>query len=218
MNATIPILIVDDQALFREGLHTLLSVQPDFEVVGEASNGEEAIRLAVRFHPAVILMDLRMPVMDGVTATRRLKDTLPDCRVLVLTTFDDDENVFEGLRAGAVGYLLKDVSSDKLFEAIRATARGEYFLTPSITAKVLAEFSRISRPVVPSSNNPIEALSGREIEILKLVAMGSSNKEIAERLVIAEGTVKNHMTNILNKLEVKDRMQAVLKAKDTGLI
>ena len=218
MNSVIPILIVDDQALFREGLHTLLSVQPDFEVVGEAANGEEAIRLAVQYQPTVVLMDLRMPVMDGVTATRRLKATLPNCKVLVLTTFDDDENVFEGLRAGAVGYLLKDVSSDKLFEAVRATARGEYFLTPSITAKVLAEFSRISRPSTPALDSPVESLSGREIEILKLVAMGSSNKEIAERLVIAEGTVKNHMTNILNKLESKDRMQAVLKAKELGLI
>src|SRR5512138_2969444 len=146
---SVGILIVDDQALFREGLRTLLTVQPDFEVVGEAANGEEALRLAVMLQPNVVLMDLRMPVMDGVTATRRLHETLLRCRVLVLTTFDDDELVFDGLRAGAVGYLLKDVSSDKLFEAIRTANRGEYFLLPSITAKVMTEFSRLSRAAPP---------------------------------------------------------------------
>lgn len=212
------IIIVDDQALFREGLRTLLSVQPDFEVLGEAANGEEALRQAVKLRPAVVLMDLRMPVMDGVTATRRLHETLPQCKVIVLTTFDDDEYVFEGLRAGAVGYLLKDVSSEQLFEAIRAADRGEYFLLPSITAKVMAEFSRISRSPSVSLEALAEPLSPRELEILRLVATGASNREIADRLVIAEGTVKNHLTNILGKLNVKDRMQAVLKAKEYGLI
>lgn len=217
MRATIPILIVDDQALFREGLRTLLSVQPDFEVVGEAANGEEALRLAVQLQPKVVLMDLRMPVLDGVTATRRLHTQLPDCRVIVLTTFDDDEYVFDGLRAGAVGYLLKDVSSDKLFEAIRAAARGEYFLLPSITAKVMEEFARMSQ-LAPVQYEPLaDPLSMREMEILNLVATGASNKQIAQNLVIAEGTVKNHLTNILSKLGVKDRMTAVLKAKELGL-
>lgn len=215
---TVGILIVDDQALFREGLRTLLTVQPDFEVLGEAGNGEEALRLAVRSQPNVVLMDLRMPVMDGVTATQRLRETLPQCKVIVLTTFDDDETVFDGLRAGAVGYLLKDVSSEKLFEAIRAADRGEYFMLPSITAKVMAEFSRLSR----SAPAPIEALaeplSPREMEILRLVATGASNRDIADTLVIAEGTVKNHLTNILGKLSAKDRMQAVLKAREYGLI
>jgi len=218
MNHPIRILLVDDQALFREGLNTLLSVQPDFEVVGEASNGEEALRLAVQRQPHVILMDLRMPVLDGVTATRRLRTLLPDCRVIVLTTFDDDEFVFDGLRAGAVGYLLKDVSSDKLFEALRAAARGEYFLLPSITAKVIEEFARVS-PVARVPVEPlVDPLSAREIEILRLVATGASNKEIAEMLVIAEGTVKNHLTNILAKLSAKDRLQAVLKARELGLL
>jgi DNA-binding NarL/FixJ family response regulator len=215
---TVEILIVDDQALFREGLRTLLSVQPDFKVVGEAANGEEALRQAVINRPDVILMDLRMPLMDGVTATRRLRETLSNCKVIVLTTFDDDELVFDGLRAGAVGYLLKDVSSDKLFEAIRAADRGEYFLLPSITAKVMAEFSRLSRLAPTTVETLAEPLSPRELEILRLVATGSSNKEIADVLIIAEGTVKNHLTNILGKLNVKDRMQAVLKAKEYGLI
>jgi DNA-binding NarL/FixJ family response regulator len=215
---TVNILIVDDQSLFREGLRTLLSVQPDFEVVGEAGNGEEALRMAIRLKPDIILMDLRMPVMDGVTASQRLRKSLPQSKVIVLTTFDDDEYVFDGLRAGAVGYLLKDVSSEKLFEAIRAAVRGEYFLLPSITAKVMAEFSRLSR-MAPVPASPLEEpLSPRELEILHLVATGASNREIADNLVIAEGTVKNHLTNILGKLNVKDRMQAVLKAREYGLI
>jgi len=187
-------------------------------VVGEASNGEEALRLALQHQPQVVLMDLRMPVMDGVTATRRMKATLPDCRVIVLTTFDDDESVFDGLRAGAVGYLLKDVTSDKLSDAIRAAARGEYFLLPSITAKVMAEFSRLVRPASGAVQPLVDPLSEREMEILRLVATGASNKQIAEQLVIAEGTVKNHLTNILNKLDAKDRMQAVLRAQELGLL
>ncbi len=218
MNGTIKILLVDDQALFREGLRTLLEVQPDFKVVGEASNGEEALRIAAIEKPSVVLMDLRMPVMDGVTATRRLKDTHPSCKVIVLTTFDDDDYVFDGLRAGAVGYLLKDVSSEKLYEAIRSADRGDYFLMPSITAKVLAEFSRMARPNRIAIEAMSAALSARELEVLRMVATGASNKEIADALVIAEGTVKNHLTSILAKLEVRDRMQAVLKARDLGLI
>ncbi|HEX2996072.1 MAG TPA: response regulator transcription factor [Anaerolineales bacterium] len=218
MNHQIRILIVDDQVLFREALHTLLDTQADFQVVGEAVNGEEAIRLAVSLRPNVVLMDLRMPVLDGVSATRRLQDVFSECRVIALTTFDDDELVFDGLRAGAAGYLLKDVSSDKLFEAIRATDRGEYFLLPSITAKVVAEFSRLSRPTPRSTSTLIDPLSAREIEILRLVATGASNKEIAESLVIAEGTVKNHLTSIFSKLDVKDRMQAVIKGNDLGIL
>jgi len=218
MNTRVRILIVDDQALFREGLHTLLSVQPDFEVVGEAGNGEEAIRMAANTRPNVVLMDLRMPVLDGVSATRRLHQLLPDSRVIVLTTFDDDELVFDGLRAGAAGYLLKDVSSEKLFEAIRVAARGDYFLLPSITAKVVAEFARLSKPA-PRIIEPLaEPLSPREVEILKLVATGASNREIADALVIAEGTVKNHLISIFGKLSVKDRMQAVIKAGEYGIL
>jgi DNA-binding NarL/FixJ family response regulator len=218
MRIPIRVLLVDDQVLFREALHTLLSVQSDFEVVAEASNGEEALRLALEYQPDVVLMDLRMPVMDGATATRRLKNQLPGCRVIVLTTFDDDEYVFDGLRAGAVGYLLKDTSSDKLFEAINAAARGDYFLMPSITAKVLAEFARISSPATHPVGDSTTNLSDREIEVLRLVATGASNKEIASHLIIAEGTVKNHLTNILSKVGAQDRLQAVLRAREMGYL
>src|SRR6185503_6575892 len=144
--SVIKIILVDDQPLFREGLRTLLSVHSDFEVVGEAANGEEAVRLAMIHQPAVVLMDLQMPVLDGVEATRRLHHEYPDCPVIVLTTFDDDELVFDGLRAGALGYLLKDAPSEKLAEAIRLAARGESFLQPSVAAKVVAEFARLTTP------------------------------------------------------------------------
>src|SRR2546426_587459 len=214
----IKILLVDDQPLFREGLRTLLSVHPDFEVVGEAGNGEEAIRLVRLLLPSGGLMDLQMPVLDGVAATRSLHEEQPDCRVIVLTTFDDDEMVFDGLRAGAVGYLLKDAPSEKLAEAIRVAARGESFLQPSVAAKVVAEFARLSRKTVVTQNSVIEPLSERELEILRLIARGASNREIASALFLAEGTVKNHVTNILGKLEARDRTQAALKAKESGLI
>lgn len=214
----IRILIVDDQSLFREGLRTLLSVQADLEVVAEAANGEEALRQAAAARPDVVLMDLQMPVLDGVAATRRLRAELPESRVIVLTTFDNDEYVFEGLRAGAVGYLLKDAPSEKLVEAIRAAARGESFLQPSVAAKVVAEFARLAEATPTRPQPLVEPLSERELEILRLIATGASNKEIASRLFIAEGTVKNHVTNILGKLEVRDRTQAALKAKELRLI
>jgi DNA-binding NarL/FixJ family response regulator len=214
----IRILLVDDQPLFREGLHTLLSVQPDFEVVGEAGNGAEALRLARSLHPAVVLMDLQMPVLDGVAATQQLCEQQPECRVIVLTTFDDDELVFDGLRAGAIGYLLKDAPSEKLGEAIRSAARGESFLQPSVAAKVVAEFARLTRKPEAHPSTLIEPLSEREREVLRLIANGSSNREIAGKLCLAEGTVKNHITNILAKLAVRDRTQAALKAVELGLL
>lgn len=214
----IRLLLADDQSLFREGLKTLLSVQDDMEVVAEAENGEEALRMAALQSPNVVLMDLRMPVMDGVRATQRMREVFPDIKVLILTTFDDDELVFDGLRAGAIGYLLKDVSSERLYEAIRAAAKGEYFLQPSITAKVLNEFVRLPRSAPVRSDPLSESLSPREMEILKLVGTGISNREIAERLVISEGTVKNHLSSILAKMEVKDRLQAVIKAREIGLL
>src|SRR6267143_4880125 len=205
----IKILLVDDQPLFREGLRTLLSVHGDFEVVGEAGNGEEALRAVRSLLPSVVLMDLQMPVLDGVAATLRLHQELPNVRVIVLTTFDDDEMVFDGLRAGAVGYLLKDAPSEKLAEAIHVAARGETFLQPSVAAKVVAEFARLTSPAsktaAPSqllNDLLIEPLSDREREILSLITNGASNREIANTLFLAEGTVKNHVTNILGKLGV----------------
>jgi DNA-binding NarL/FixJ family response regulator len=215
----IRVLLVDDQALFREGLETLLSVHRDIQVVGQASNGQEAVEVAAQVGPDVVLMDVRMPILNGVRATRRLKRAQPQCRVIVLTTFDDDEYVFDALRAGAVGYLLKDVASARLVEAIRAAARGESILEPSVAAKVIAEFTRVSS-MVPSAQMEqlVEPLSERELEILGLIARGASNREIADQLFIAEGTVKNHVTHILGKLDVRDRTQAALKARELGLL
>lgn len=217
----IRVLLVDDQALFCEGLRTLLDLQPDIEVVGEANNGREAIECVARAAPDVVLMDVQMPVLDGVAATRDIRAHHPNTQVIVLTTFDDDEYVFEALRAGAVGYLLKDVASDRLAEAVRSAARGESFLQPSVAAKVVAEYIRLAdAPYARERANQalVEPLSDRELEILRLVATGASNKEIAATLVIAEGTVKNHVTNILGKLGVRDRTQAALKVKELGLV
>lgn len=215
----IRVLLVDDQALFREGLETLLSVHKDIRIVGQASDGREAVEVAVEVQPEVVLMDVRMPVLDGVAATRLLKKELPQCRVIVLTTFDDDEYIFDALRTGAVGYLLKDVTSAQLVEAIRLAARGESTLEPSVAAKVIAEFTRVSS-MVPSTQKEqlLEPLSEREREILVLIAAGASNKEIASQLFIAEGTVKNHVTHILGKLGVRDRTQAALRARELGLL
>ena len=212
----IRVLIVDDQALFREGLRTLLSVQADIDVVGEAGDGIEAIQECARLKPDVVLMDMLMPRLDGVETTRRLHAEHSGCQVIILTTFDDDEYVFDGLRAGALGYLLKDAPSEKLLEAIRAAARGESFLQPSVAAKVVAEFSRLADH--PSGEELVEPLSEREREVLQLLSSGASNREIAEVLVIAHGTVKNHVTSILGKLGVRDRTQAAIKARELGLI
>jgi len=215
----IRVLLVDDQVLFREGLEILLSVHKDIQIVGNASNGQEAVEVAAQVRPDVVLMDVRMPVLDGVRATSLLKDVLPQSKVIVLTTFDDDEYIFDALRSGAVGYLLKDVDSAQLVEAIRAVARGESILEPSVAAKVIAEFSRVSS-MVPSvqMEQLVEPLSERELEILVLIARGASNKEIANQLYITEGTVKNHITHILSKLGVRDRTQAAIKAKELGLL
>jgi DNA-binding NarL/FixJ family response regulator len=216
---TIRVLLVDDQALFREGLEILLSVHKDIQVVGQASNGQEAVDVAAKVRPDVVLMDVRMPVMDGVRATRLLKEGQTQCKVIVLTTFDDDEYIFDALRMGAVGYLLKDVASTQLVEAIRAAARGESTLEPSVAAKLITEFTRVSSMVPPvQMEQLIEPLSGREREILFLIARGASNKEIANQLYIAEGTVKNHVTHILGKLGVRDRTQAALKARELDLL
>lgn len=213
----IRVLLADDQALFREGLHTLLATYPDLEIVGQAANGAEAVRLAVATCADVVLMDLRMPVMDGATATRQIVAARADCRVIALTTFDDDDSVFDALRAGAVGYLLKDVGSEQLVEAIRLARRGESFLQPSIASKVVAELGRLSRAGATVDGRALATLSTREVEVLRLVARGASNKDIAVQLDIVEGTVKNHMTSIFGKLGVTDRTQAALRARELGL-
>ena len=213
------LLLVDDQALFREGLRTLLGLQADFEIAGEAANGEEAVALVRRLLPDVVLMDLRMPVLGGVEATRRITAEAPAVRVIVLTTFEEDEEVFAALRAGAAGYLLKASPSAKLCEAIRLAARGESLLEPSVAAKVVAEFARIGDREPRRSFPPLaEPLSIRERDVLRLLAEGRSNKEIAGELGIAEGTVKNHMSNVLGKLGVLDRTQAALRARELDLI
>jgi DNA-binding NarL/FixJ family response regulator len=215
----ISVMLVDDQALFRDGLRAVLSVQPGIRVVAEASNGKEAVACAQKMEPQVVLMDLRMPVMNGVEATRAIRAAMPASGVIVLTTFDDDEQVFDALRAGALGYLLKDAPPARLVEAIRAAARGESFLQPSIAAKVLAEFNRLSPKRQSADNRSLwEKLSSREIEVLKTLAEGKSNKEIGVALNLAEGTVKNHLSNIFGKLGVLDRTQAALLARARGLI
>ncbi|MGE5375064.1 MAG: response regulator [Bacteroidota bacterium] len=216
---TIRVLIVDDQALFREGLETLLSVHRDIDVIGQAPNGDVAVDLAMKLRPDVVLMDMQMPVLDGGGATRRIKQSLPDCRVIALTTFDDRETIFEALRAGAVGYLLKDLDSAQLAEAIRLTARGDSILEPSVAAKVVAEFSRVSAPVGgPGSQVLSEQLSDRELEVLRLVAQGLSNREIAARLFISPGTAKTHIHNLCGKLGAQNRTEAAIRAREMGLV
>src|SRR5882672_389499 len=203
----IRVLLADDQALFLEGLQALLEAHADIEIVGRASNGEEAVALCSSLVPDVVLMDLRMPVLGGVAAILRLSAAKSPCKVIALTTFDDDDSVFEALRAGAVGYLLKDVGSERLVEAIRASARGESFLEPAVAAKVVAEFARLSRSL-PQPSALADPLSEREVEVLRWLARGASNKEIAAHLRIAEGTVKNHLTSVFGKLGVEDRTSA----------
>ena len=202
------VMLVDDHRLFREGLRSLLATASDIEVVAEASDGQEAMRLAGIVKPDVVVMDLKMPNVDGVTATRNLRTTVPKCRVVALTTFEDDELVFDALRAGAVGYVLKDASSDRLLDAVRSASRGETVLQPSVATKVVAALSRLSE-AAPARAEDL-GLSERELDVLRLLAGGASNKEIASSLSIAEGTVKNHVTSVLGKLGVSDRTNAAL--------
>ena len=217
MAEAVRVLLVDDQRLMREGLRTLLELEPGLVVAGEAGNGAEALARYAELRPDVVLMDVRMPVLDGVEATRRLCAEFPGARVIILTTFDDDEYVFEGLRAGALGYLLKDVSIQELAEAIRTVMAGGVLIQPSVARKVVAEFARL-RPTAPSQTGLAEALSEREVEILRLLAGGLTNREIAERLFLAEGTVKNYVTNILGKIGARDRTQAALRGRELGLL
>lgn len=207
---TIRVLIADDQPLMRRGLRTVLELEPGLEVVGEAANGEEALELARASRPDVVLMDVQMPVMDGVEATRRLVDEGGGARVLVLTTFDDEAYVLDGIRAGAAGYLLKDVRAEELCDVIRSVARGERFIQPKVAAIYLQRMAE--RNAEPET----EPLSPRESEVLQLVAQGRTNREIATQLGLSPSTVKNHVNSILAKLRVRNRTEAALKAR--GLI
>lgn len=217
-NKKIRLLLVDDQRLLREGMRILLELEPDLQVVGEASNGVEALTQFAALHPDVVLMDVKMPEMDGVAATRELLITHPTAKVVILTTFDDDEYVFEGIRAGALGYLLKALSGEELAEAIRTVAGGGALIEPSVARKVMAEFARTSQPSTQTAAKLIEPLAEREIDVLRLLANGLSNREIAGQLFLAEGTVKNYVSAAMQKLSVRDRTQAALRAKELGLL
>ena len=214
----IRILLVDDQRLMREGLRILLELETDLEIVGEATNGGEALSAYAEVEPDVVLMDVRMPGMDGVEATWRLRERWPSARVIILTTFDDDEYVFEGLRAGARGYLLKDVSGHDLAEAVRTVAAGGALIEPSVARRVVAEFARMAPPIRQPDEGLAEPLSDREREILRLVAQGLTNREISDQLCLAQGTVKNYVTTILQKLGARDRTQAALRSRELGLL
>jgi DNA-binding NarL/FixJ family response regulator len=216
---TIRVLVADDQEIVRAGYTALLNTQPDITVVGSAANGAEAVRLCREQQPDVVLMDVRMPTMDGVEATRQLaaEHSGAGPRVLVLTTFDLDQHVYDALNAGASGFLLKDVTAERLFDAVRVIAAGEALLAPTVTRRLIGEFARL-RPRLPQQPDLLRMLTRRETEVLRLVAEGLSNLEIAERLVVSDETIKTHVSRILAKLGLHDRAQAVVAAYETGLV
>jgi DNA-binding NarL/FixJ family response regulator len=211
---TIRVLVADDQSMVRAGFRMLLGGEEDIEVVAEASNGLEAVDKAARYDPTVVLMDIRMPELDGLEATRRILSADPAARVLILTTFDLDEYVYEALRAGASGFVLKDEPPEQLLAAIRTVAAGDALLSPAVTRRVIEQFTRVPRPTPPKE---LEDLSERETEVFRLIARGLSNGEIAQELFISETTVKTHVTHILSKLGLRDRVQAVVLAYQAGL-
>jgi len=226
MAANIRVLIVDDQSLIRGGIQALLQRKPDIEVVGHAADGAEALRQVAALDPDVVLMDIRMPGMDGVEATRQLVAHGARAGVIILTTFRDDTNVFSALAAGARGYLLKDTDHKELAEAIRVVASGRALMHPEITAQVLREFSRLATPATPiaapasrptPSDTRLALLTNRELEILRMLGSGRTNQEISARLSLSIGTVKNHISSILGKLDLRDRIQAGLFAQQAGL-
>ncbi|MGC5166270.1 response regulator [Luteimicrobium sp. DT211] len=213
------VLVVDDEALVRAGFRALVGSAPDLEVVGEASHGADAVRQARALHPDVVLMDLRMPVMDGLEATRYLAGEPDGPRVLVVTTFDHDEHVFQALRAGASGFVLKDTPPERLLEAIRVVATGESLLAPSVTTRLVAAFVRQApSPPAPADDDRLAGLTDREREVLALVARGRSNAELAAELVVELTTVKTHVSRLLTKLGARDRAQLVVLAYETGLV
>jgi len=210
----ITVLIVDDQAMVRGGLRLILEAEDDINVIAEAENGEEGVRLARREKPDVVLMDVRMPVMDGLEATRQITEQIERTRVIVLTTFDLDEYVYGALRNGASGFLLKDADGDQLVEAVRVIASGDALIAPSVTRRLISEFA--DRPALAEIKG-IDELTEREAEVLGLVAQGLANAEIGETLFVSESTVKTHVSHILTKLQLRDRVQAVVAAYESGL-
>lgn len=213
-NPPIRVLIAEDQTLMRQGLRTILELEDGFGVVGEAADGQEACERALALRPDIVLMDVQMPRTNGVAATAQIVAQLPATRVIILTTFDYDEYVFDGIKAGARGYLLKDTPADELLAAIRKVHAGESIIQPSVATRLIAEFTRRNAPAAPE----YEPLSEREVDVLRLLADGLSNREIAARLVLAEGTVKNHVSTILDKLHAANRTQAARVAREQGLI
>jgi DNA-binding NarL/FixJ family response regulator len=214
---TVRVVIADDQGMVRSGFTTLLNSEPDIEVIGEAVNGQEAIVRAAQLRPDVMLMDVRMPVLDGLQATREITAMPGAPRVLVLTTFDLDDYVYQALRWGASGFLLKDASARELADAVRIVAAGDALLSPGVTRRLIAEFARMGAPRGPSRDS-MDGLTERECEVLALVARGLSNGEIAGRLFVAEQTIKTHVSRILMKLGLRDRTQAVVLAYESGLV
>jgi DNA-binding NarL/FixJ family response regulator len=230
---SVRVLVADDQQLMRDGIASLLGIQEGIEVVGLAANGEEAVEQAIRLRPDVVLMDVRMPIMNGVAATGHLRRDLPSCKILMLTTFDDETYVLEALRVGASGYLLKDIPTSDLVQAIQAVHRGIYQLDPAVMGRVIAALPKPEpeEPPVESLRLHQSAMAGsasshaqpgdltdREIEVVRLIAQGATNREIAEQLVISEGTVKNHISNILSRLGLRDRTQAAIYAREQHLL
>jgi len=217
--STIGVLIVDDQALVRAGFRMILEIEPDITVAGEAANGAQALELAEQLRPDIVLMDVRMPGMDGIEATRRLRaDRAAHSRVVMLTTFDMDEYVFEALQAGASGFLLKDVQPELLVAGIRAVHSGESLLAPSVTRRLIESFLQTPRSVDAAARARLDSLTAREHETLRLLARGLTNSEIATKLYVSETTVKTHVGRVLMKLGLRDRVQAVIYAYETGLI
>ena len=218
MTNPIRLMIVDDQKLMRQGLKTLLELEGGFEIIAEVGDGQTALDAYAELRPDVALMDVRMPGMDGVEATRRLRQQWPEARVIILTTFNDDEYVFEALRVGALGYLLKDLSGQELANAVRTVAGGGALIDPSVARKVVAEFARLTPPARPMNDGLPDPLTERELDVLRCLAQGLSNREIGNKLSLTEGTVKNYVTNVLQKIGARDRTQAALRGRELGLI
>src|ERR1700704_4820747 len=208
----IRVLIADDQALFRRGLYVVLGTEDGIEVVGEAENGEEAVAKSEELAPDVVLMDVRMPKVNGIDAARTIRGIAPTTKILMLTVSDEEDDLYEAIKAGANGYLLKEISVEEVAEAIRAVVQGQSLISPSMASKLLNEFNSLAKKAEERQQYPAPALTSRELEVLKLVAKGMSNREIAEELFISENTVKNHVRNILEKLHLHSRMEAVIYA------